>query len=165
MATLLYLMIDETGVPDGCRSAGEEIMPVLDGSTEFGARALKHLEEDQIGWLTTVDAHGMPKPSPIWFLWDGATVLIYSQPNAPKVRNIERNPNVSLNMNTSADGEDVLVLEGTATLEPDVMSSADMAAYVRKYDASMAAINMTWEVVTRDFSMGIRFVPLRARGN
>ncbi len=140
-------------------------MAILDRATEFGARALNHLEADQIGWLTTVDATGMPKPSPIWFLWDGETVLIYSQPNAPKVRNIQRNPNVSLNMNTGADGEDFLVLEGTATLEPEVIASSDLAAYVQKYDAGMTAINMTWEEVAKDFSMGIRFVPHRARGN
>ena len=35
-------------------------------------------------WLTTVRPDGRPEPSPVWFLWDGETFLIYSQ-NSSKV--------------------------------------------------------------------------------
>jgi PPOX class probable F420-dependent enzyme len=69
---------------------------VLDQSTEFGARAARHLREDQVAWLTTVTPTGAPMPSAIWFLWDGdESVLMYSM-DSPRVRNIEANPRVAL---------------------------------------------------------------------
>jgi len=39
----------------------------IDPATEFGARAAKHLTDDQIVWLTTTDAHGGAQPKPVRF--------------------------------------------------------------------------------------------------
>jgi hypothetical protein len=36
----------------------------------------KRLREEQVIWLTTVRADGMPLPTPVSFLWAGETVLI-----------------------------------------------------------------------------------------
>ena len=49
-------------------------MNVLDPSTDFGARATRRLNEEIIGWLTTVSPSGQPQPVPVWFLWDGDRV-------------------------------------------------------------------------------------------
>ena len=68
----------------------------IDTTTEFGGRTVRRLNQELIGWLTTVDASGTPQPSPIWFVWDGETALIYSQPNTPKLRHIAANPKVSV---------------------------------------------------------------------
>ena len=65
----------------------------LDTTTEFGAHVARRLRDELIGWLVTVSPRGRPQPSAIWFLWDGASsLLIYSQPDAPKLRNIAANP-------------------------------------------------------------------------
>src|SRR4029453_7250355 len=50
-------------------------------STDFGARVAKRLEEEGIVWLTTTSADGTPQPNPVWFLWNGDNVLIFSEPN------------------------------------------------------------------------------------
>ena len=42
----------------------------IDTSTPFGARIANQLANDEIMWLTTVDANGTPQPVPVWFLWD-----------------------------------------------------------------------------------------------
>jgi PPOX class probable F420-dependent enzyme len=55
-------------------------MPLIDPSTDFGARVARRLADETIGWLVTVDAEGTPQPSPVWYLWDGETILIYSNP-------------------------------------------------------------------------------------
>ena len=78
----------------------------LDQSTEFGARVARRLESEHVAWLTTVRADGQPQPSPVWFLWDGDSILIYSRPNQPKLRNIAGNPKVSLSFNSDGDGGD-----------------------------------------------------------
>ena len=53
----------------------------IDTTSEFGKRVMKRLDEETTAWLTTIGADGTPQPRPIWFLWDGETILIYSQPN------------------------------------------------------------------------------------
>ncbi len=47
----------------------------IDTSTEFGQRVAGHLANDQVIWLTTVNPDLTPQPSPVWFLWDGETLL------------------------------------------------------------------------------------------
>lgn len=70
----------------------------IDTTTDFGKRVERRLREERIAWLTTVRRDGTPQPLPVWFLWDGDTILIYSQPNQQKLRNIRHNPKVSLNL-------------------------------------------------------------------
>ncbi len=61
---------------------------MIDESSEFGARAARHLREETVAWLTTVTPSGAPLPSPVGFLWDGGdSVFVYSQPGA-RVRNL-----------------------------------------------------------------------------
>ena len=70
---------------------------LIDTATDSGRRVAQRLENERLVWLTTVAPDGTPQPSPVWFLWDGGSVLIYSQPNRPKLRHIQRNPNVASN--------------------------------------------------------------------
>ncbi len=100
----------------------------IDTTTEFGARVLRRLADEQVAWLTTVSPRGAPVPSLIWFWWDGERALMYSQPDTPKLRNIAANPRVTLNMN-SVGGGDVIVLTGTAEIGRDPADS-DIAAYL-----------------------------------
>ena len=74
----------------------------IDTSTPFGERVARRLEQEIVVWLTTVRPNGTPEPSPVWFLWDGQTALIYSRPNNQKLRNIAANPNVALSFDGSS---------------------------------------------------------------
>jgi PPOX class probable F420-dependent enzyme len=86
---------------------------MIDESTEFGARVVRPPREETVVWLTTVTPSGAPLPRPVGFLWDGGeNVSVYSQPGA-RVRNIVRNPKVTLNFRGDADGGDIVVLSGT----------------------------------------------------
>jgi len=90
---------------------------VIDDSTEFGARAARHLTDEIVVWLTSVSPRGAPLPMPVWFLWDGDdSVVVYSQPGA-RVRNLESNPHVTLNFAGDGGGGDIVVLSGTVTLD------------------------------------------------
>src|SRR5215211_6088435 len=107
----------------------------IDTSSEFGARVVRRLTEEPIGWLTTTSADGTPQPSPIWFLWDGETALIYSQPNTPKLRHIAANPRVSLNLDGDGQGGDIVILTGESQIDEAAPSSAALPAYQAKYAA------------------------------
>ncbi len=70
-----------------------------DPSTPFGERIARRLRNERLMWLTTVDANGMPQPTPVWFLWDEATstILIYSRSDAKRLEHLQQNPRVALN--------------------------------------------------------------------
>jgi nitroimidazol reductase NimA-like FMN-containing flavoprotein (pyridoxamine 5'-phosphate oxidase superfamily) len=53
---------------------------MLDVTTEWGQHAERRLRSDIIAWLTTVGSDGRPYTVPVWFLWDGETILLFSQP-------------------------------------------------------------------------------------
>jgi PPOX class probable F420-dependent enzyme len=137
----------------------------IDTSSEFGARAARRLKEEPIGWLTTSGPSGEPQPSPIWFLWDGETALIYSQPNTPKLRHIAANPRVSLNLDGDGQGGNIVILTGEARIDTSIPPVIEMAAYVTKYASGIQRIGMTPESFSQAYSVPIRFTPRRIRGH
>ena len=136
----------------------------LDTNTTFGSRVMQRLKEDQVIWLTTVRPDGMPQPNPVWFLWDGKTIIIYSQPNAHKVSHIQKNPHVALNFNSTEDGSDVVVITGDATVDSTPTSVTGNEAYLEKYQQGIADIGSTPESMAQSFSTVIRVTPRHVRG-
>ena len=57
------------------------------------------IDEAYVVWFTTVRADGMPQPTPVWFIKDGDTFLIYSVPDNQKLRNIQQNSKVRAQLN------------------------------------------------------------------
>ena len=133
-------------------------------STELGGRVLRQLESERVVWLTTVDSRGTPQPRPIWFLWDDTSVLIYSRPDAYKVRHIRRNPRVSLNFNTDREADRYAVLTGDALIDPDAPRSDHNVLYQEKYREEMDRLGMTPEGLGAAYSTAIRVTPMRLRG-
>jgi Pyridoxamine 5'-phosphate oxidase len=58
----------------------------------------RRLTGEPIGWLTTVNPDGQPQSSPVWFVWDGESLSLRSQPHAGKVRNVGANPGVAFHL-------------------------------------------------------------------
>ncbi len=137
----------------------------IDTSTDFGARAARHLQDDQIVWLTTVGSKGTPQPSPVWFLWDGDTALIYSYPSTSKLRNIEQRPRASLHFNCTPSGGDVVILTGDAWVDADAALANANPAFVDKYTDGMRNIGMTPDAYGQAFSVAIRVRPTSLRGH
>ena len=137
----------------------------IDTSSTFGARVVRRLNEDRIGWLTTVAADGTSQPSPIWFLWDGETALIYSKSDAPKLRHIAANPRVSLNLNSDEHGGDVVILTGEARIDAGAPEAHQVPAYLEKYAPGIQSIGMTPETFAQAYSVAIRFTPAKLRGH
>jgi PPOX class probable F420-dependent enzyme len=136
---------------------------VLDLDPSVRARADRRLRTEQVLWLTTVRADGQPQASPVWFVWDGETLLMFSQPGAQKLRNLAANPRVAVHVDTDEAGEDVLTIEGTAAVDPDAPSSDRVAEYQVKYRDGIQAIGMTPDQLARDYSVAIRIRPTHAR--
>ena len=127
-------------------------------------RLARLIREEKIAWLTTVRADGMPLPTPIWFWWDGEAFLIWSQPQAQKLRNIAQNPHVALNFNTDATGEVYAVFLGTAAIDPRPAPAEARQGFLRKYHDDIQMIGYTVEKMSAEFSVLIRVTPDRVRG-
>lgn len=137
----------------------------IDTATEFGARAARRLHEDQMGWLVTVRADGMPQPTPIWFLWEDDEFMIFSEPDAQKVRNIANNPKVSLHLDGDGRGGDIVVVSGEARVVTEPPSAAQMNAYVAKYAEGIKGLGMTPEQLAQTYSTTIRMTPGKLTGH
>lgn len=136
---------------------------MLDPSQEAHAHADRRLRSEQVAWLTTVRADGQPQSTPVWFLWDGRTFLLYSQPGAQKVRNLAANPRVALHLDDDGSGGDVVTFEGTATVEPDTPRADRMDGYLAKYQAAIEALGYEPGPFARTYSTAIRVRPTRVR--
>jgi PPOX class probable F420-dependent enzyme len=111
---------------------------MLDTTTEAGGRAERRLREEQIIWQTTVRSDGQPQSVPVWLFWDGDRFLVYSQPYRQKLRNIEREPRVGLNLTSNARVGDVLSVEGTAAIVEDAPPATGVPEYVEKYRGALS---------------------------
>lgn len=138
---------------------------MIDFTSTYGMRVAQRLNDEIIIWLTTVRDDGAPLPSPVWFLWDGEAVLIYSKPNTPKLRNIARSQLVTLNFDGDGQGGNIIVLNGTAQIDPAVPPANRDAAYLAKYEAGIAGIGMTPESFAAGYSVAIRVTPTSVRGH
>jgi PPOX class probable F420-dependent enzyme len=137
---------------------------VLDETTDFGAHAAKRLREEIIGWLTTVTPEGAPRPIPVWFLWDGdRSLLLYSRPEKRKLRNIEANHNVSLNLDSDKVDADIVICWGTIGHSDDPPAN-EVPEYVEKYAVPIERLGWTPESFAADFSVPLRIEISRIHG-
>ncbi|MGW8225751.1 MAG: TIGR03667 family PPOX class F420-dependent oxidoreductase [Anaerolineales bacterium] len=138
---------------------------MVDFTTDFGERAARHLTEDQIIWLITTDSQGAPQPRPVWFFWNGNTILIFSQDSGFKVKHIRTNPRVALNFNCTSSGGDVVVLVGKAEIDNSPIPAEELQAYLEKYEQGLTDINMTASNFENSYHVAIRVTPTQLRGH
>lgn len=112
-------------------------------------------------WLTTVRDDGMPQPTPVWFIIEGDDILIYSMPNAQKVKNLRANPHAALAFTPQDDAESFVVAQGTARLSED--GAPFPQAYLDKYREPMREISTTPDQMQREYSIAIRITVTHSR--
>ncbi len=138
---------------------------MLEFTTRLGRRINRRLRQEGIIWLTTVDAHRTPQPRPVWFHWDGRTVLIFSERNKAKLRHIAQNPRVALSFNTDRYGDDVGVVIGDAMILRELPPATRIQTYLRKYREGIKDIGMTVPQFKESFAVPILVTPKAMRGS
>ena len=133
---------------------------IFDPTTERGADALARLAAEKVAWLTTVTASGQPQSMPIWFLWSDGELLVYSDRRARRNANVAANPKVSVHLADRA-GDDIVVIEGEALIDPDQPAVPDNPAYLEKYGASIDATLGGAAQMAETYSVAIRIRPTR----
>lgn len=129
---------------------------------ELSDEVIERLRTDLIVWLTTVSPDAQPQSSPVWFIWQDGTFLVYSQPGATKVANLRSNPKVALTLRTDETASSYVTFEGTASL-PDGPHGSEVPAYLEKYEALIGESGWTVEWMTGEYSQPVRVTPTRVR--
>jgi len=137
----------------------------IDTSTEFGAKTARRVVEEKLAWLTTVDRNGTPQPNPVWFLWDGGSFVVFSQPNQAKLANIARTGQVSFNFEATEDEEQVTIFTGRAELVDRATIGQELLdRYAAKYAEGMERIELPREQYEAAYTAVIRITPDKLRG-
>jgi PPOX class probable F420-dependent enzyme len=112
-------------------------------AVEFTQEVSDRLESDKYGWLTTVAKSGQPVPRLVWFYRDGTDLIVYSMPNAAKVRHIDAHSRVSLNLDSDGNGAGIIVVGGNAVVDEVGVDPRTDHAYWAKYEGDAEQFGMT----------------------
>lgn len=125
-------------------------------------RAELRLRQNLMAWLTTVRPDGQPVSVPVWFLLRGdGTILLYSQPGKLKLRYITDNPKVSLGLDVTDIGRNIVRLEGVAAVSADQPPANENPAYLAKYTERIGAMFGTPEKFAEMFSAAVVITPTK----
>jgi PPOX class probable F420-dependent enzyme len=124
------------------------------------ARIQKFLATKQIAVLATVQADGAPLAMAMWFLHDPTTLTMISEAHLQKVKNLRRDPRVSVVVEASDPLRGVAV-QGRAEFLPD---GAERRALVERFHAKYADLETYWrgQAMPADRVM-FRIAPERVR--
>jgi PPOX class probable F420-dependent enzyme len=136
---------------------------MLDTTTKAGQEAARRLETELIIWLTTVSPAGQPQTSAVWFLWQDGEFLVYSLAVTPRIRNIQANPRVALNLNSDSTADDVVTIEGEARVDPAAGLPSSVPAMIAKYRHLIEQYGWTVDRYAADYPTAIRIRPTRFR--
>lgn len=125
-------------------------------------RVESRLRSNLIAWLTTVRPDGQPVTVPVWFLLcDDDTILVYTRPEKQKLRNLAANPKVSLVLDVTDIGRNVVRLEGTARTANAQPPANKHPAYLAKYTERIGALFGTPEQFATLFSAPLIITPAK----
>jgi PPOX class probable F420-dependent enzyme len=124
-------------------------------AVEFTQEVSSRLESDLYGWLTTVAKSGQPVPRLVWFYLDGTDVIVYTMPNAAKVRHIKNDPRVSLNLDSDGNGAGIIVVGGNATVDAEGANPLNDERYRAKYAEAAASFGFSDEFLAA-YSMRLK---------
>lgn len=124
----------------------------------------RFLRTEEVLWLSVVKADGMPHLVPIWFSWDGESILLVSKPDAVKIDAIRAEPRVMLALGDAEEDFDVALIEGIAELPDLPVATFLPERHWTKYAADLAGIGLTREEYLRTYSQPVRIRPSRFLG-
>ncbi len=108
-----------------------------------------YLAEAHVAHLVTVRSNGRPQVAPVWFLEDNGQAFVMADANALKVRNIRRNPAVTLSIATDQRPLKYVVLNGNAQVaEMDIAQMVERICV--RYDGPVRGVEFAKELLAED---------------
>jgi PPOX class probable F420-dependent enzyme len=112
--------VDTDGTPDEDPSTGHERAAVrLNLTMTTFPDSHRDLLDAQVATLGTIDGHGFPQLTEVWFLYEDGEVRISLNDSRLKTRHLMKRPHCSLLVLDLANPYRYLEIRGTARIEPD----------------------------------------------
>lgn len=121
------------------------------------------LADERTCRVATLTASGHPHVAPLWFVWDGKSLWLYSIVKSQRWTNLTRNPDIAIVIDAGKDyfelrgveilGRAVVVGEVPRTDAPDPILSEPESLFARKYfdtDRIPADHKHAWLRITPD---------------
>jgi PPOX class probable F420-dependent enzyme len=81
-------------------------------AVELTAKAKQIIEDKTFAHVATINKDGSPQVSPVWIEHDGTHVIVNSERKRLKVRNLERNPAVSVSVQDASNPYSYVEIRG-----------------------------------------------------
>ena len=108
-----------------------------------------YLAEAHIAHLVTLRSNGRPHVAPVWYLEENGQAFVMADANAVKVRNIRRNPAVSLSIATDQRPLKYVVLNGEAeVVEKDIAQMVERICV--RYDGPVRGVEFAKELLAEN---------------
>lgn len=101
-------------------------------TTSIPNELLPLLDSTAVAFVSTIGAKGEPQTTPIWFVWQDGVVRFSLVEGRQKLRNLRRDPRLSVVIVDPRDPTWYVELRGRAELRPDPDHALEQAA-ARKY--------------------------------
>jgi PPOX class probable F420-dependent enzyme len=137
---------------------------MIDFNSTLGQRALERLNSEEVIWLISTDEHGYPQPNPVWFVLQDQALLIYSMPNAKRLKYIAARPQVAAHFDSTGHGDDIIVFTGRAQIDPSQPPADTVSAYIEKYREGIKRIDSDPASFAKSYTVGYRVELLTLRG-
>lgn len=119
------------------------------------------LEREAVIWLSSTCPDGRPHIVPVWFLWDGESILVCSKPHAQKVRNLRADARVMVAVGEPGLDFDIELIEATAELGVLPTRHILPDAFATKYASLAARAGVTFDRFCAVYTQAIWIRPTR----
>jgi PPOX class probable F420-dependent enzyme len=120
--------------------------------------------DSRVLWLSSVSADGRPHIVPAWFLWDAGRIVLFSKPNARKVRNLRRHPRAMVALGVPGPDFDVELIEADAETPPTTAAETMPPAFAAKYRRLLRRAGLSASRFGEVYSQPIVLRPTRFLG-
>jgi PPOX class probable F420-dependent enzyme len=121
----------------------------------------EQLRTAPVGWVSTVRSDGTPHLVPVWFQWDGETILFFAQPGDQKIRNLRHSPRVTFGIALNPEAATVSIIQGEAELTSRESPGPLPAEYVDKYRDQINAYGWNESSMAEQYSVQVRVHPTK----
>ena len=115
------------------------------------------LNEANVAVLATVGPDGGAQAAPIWYLWEDGVFIMSSGRGSQKHRNVERNPNVTLVVDSRVVPYYAVMAQGTVEIGPQLSDDARLRMAIRYLGEEMGRAYIA--SVSGEDSVTIRLKP------
>lgn len=128
----------------------------------MNAQVLEFLQADRHAILATNGRNGFPQLTPVWYLFEDNVLYVSAQTRTVKVRNLRRDPSVTVCVDGGRGDARYVALRGKAELiEPGERQNALRRRIIRHYHADQEQAERYYETIQDTVSAIITLRPER----